>query len=139
MLFREYRNSAGSPECFTALEEELATLPGRYAPPQGRLLLAQDNEAWIGCVALRKLDKRTCELKRLYVRPTGRGSGLGKLLIDQAMHLAAEAGYNSMKLDTLPQMTAAIRLYRTMGFREIPAYTHNPVTGTLYFEINFRR
>jgi putative acetyltransferase len=129
-LFREYASSLGINLSFQHFEEELASLPGDYAPPRGRLLLAND-----GCVALRPLSDDVCEMKRLYVRPAARGTGLGHALVERVIAEARDIGYRAMRLDTLPSMTAAAVMYRQFGFREIAPYRFNPVKGTRYFEL----
>ena len=130
MLFREYASSLGVDLSFQHFEEELAALPGDYAPPRGRLLLTCD-----GCVALRPLSSDVCEMKRLYVRPDARGTGVGRALVQRVIDEARSIGYRAMRLDTLPSMTAAAAMYRAFGFREIDAYRFNPVEGTKYFEL----
>jgi putative acetyltransferase len=139
-LFREYASSLGVDLSFQGFDRELASLPGAYAPPNGRLLLLFVGDALrpAGCVALRRLDNATCEMKRLFVRPELRGCGAGRKLTEAAIEAAREIGYRAMRLDTLPQMAAAQALYRSLGFREIPAYCFNPVPGTRYFELALR-
>jgi putative acetyltransferase len=138
-LFREYSERLGLDLCFQNFEQELAELPGRYALPEGRLLLAISNGQVAGCVGLRKIGDGVCEMKRLYVRPKFRGLGIGRAM---AVHLIEEArslNYSQMRLDTLPaQMGEAIRMYRSLGFREIEPYYHNPVEGALFLELTLK-
>jgi ribosomal protein S18 acetylase RimI-like enzyme len=140
-LFEAYAAQLGVSLCFQGFDEELATLPGDYAPPRGGLWLAGDADAPIGCVALRPLDHaeaapgEAAELKRLYVAPAARGTGLGRRLAQTAIDHARAAGYRAIKLDTLAQMDAARALYADLGFRPCAAYYHNPLGGTLYMEL----
>jgi ribosomal protein S18 acetylase RimI-like enzyme len=134
-LFREYADWLGIDLSFQGFEAELASLPGRYAPPTGELMLAcaPAGDA-LGCVAVRPLDGLTiCEMKRLYVRPAARGLGIGAALVSAIITSAEELGYAEMRLDTLPTMPEAFALYERFGFLQIPAYYHNPVPGTVYF------
>jgi ribosomal protein S18 acetylase RimI-like enzyme len=135
-LLREYAASLGLDLGFQGFSEELAGLPGDYTPPRGALFLALDDGVAVGCVGLRPLAwPRIAELKRLYVRPHDRGHGLGTLLSQAALSVAREAGYRLVRLDTLPTMLAARRLYKALGFSEIEAYRFNPVPGTRYMEL----
>jgi putative acetyltransferase len=140
-LFQAYAAQLGVSLCFQGFDEELATLPGDYAPPRGGLWLAGDVDAPIGCVALRPLGHaetapgEAAELKRLYVAPAARGTGLGRRLALTAIDHARTVGYRAIKLDTLAQMDAARALYADLGFRPCAAYYHNPLGGTLYMEL----
>jgi ribosomal protein S18 acetylase RimI-like enzyme len=135
-LFEEYAAELGVDLCFQGFADELASLPGAYAAPPGRILLARDGNAVVGCVAVRSLGGGTCEMKRLYVRPDGRGRGLGRSLVEAAIGAAYEQGYERMRLDTLPQMVEAQPLYESLGFREIEPYYDNPVPGARFLELD---
>lgn len=135
-LFLEYAESLGFSLCFQAFDMELADLPGKYAPPDGRLLLAEYNSQLAGCVALRKLDNGICEMKRLYLRPPFRGKGLGRPLAESIVSEAREIGYTRMRLDTVePVMKDAVAMYRRLGFYEITPYCENPIAGAIYMEL----
>lgn len=139
-LFREYEAWLGLDLCFQNFEKELADLPGAYAPPTGRLLLAFENDQLAGCVALRKLSDGVCEMKRLFLRPEFQGKGYGRLLAQRIMEEARNQGYSRMRLDTLSeQMSKAIGLYWSLGFREIEPYYDNPVEGATFLERNLRQ
>jgi ribosomal protein S18 acetylase RimI-like enzyme len=131
-LFREYFAWLGPEGWFSDVEAELAALPGGY----DALLVARDGEEVVGCVALRPLEDGVCEMKRLYVRPAGRGSGAGRALVEAIVEEARRLGFRTMRLDTLPTMAAAQALYRSLGFREIERYNDNPVKGVRFFELS---
>jgi ribosomal protein S18 acetylase RimI-like enzyme len=122
--------------CFQGFAKELATLPGDYARPAGRLLLAFEGQQPAGCGALRRIDDDICEMKRLYVRPAFRGKGAGGELIDALIRTARKIGYQHMRLDTLPSMTRAIAIYRSLGFKAIAPYRVNPVPGAAFLELD---
>jgi len=133
-LFREYERFLGVDLCFQGFEEELATLPGRYAPPRGQLLLARDGEQATGCVALRPLDDGACEMKRLFVRPAYRGRGLGRILATRIVNAASALGYAVVRLDTLDTLDRAIHIYTALGFQHRAAYYANPLPGVVDWE-----
>ena len=134
-LFEEYAASLGVDLCFQGFEQELANLPAMYSPPKGRLLLAWNDTEPAGCIALRPWKPGVCEMKRLYVRPRFRGTGLGRMLVERIISEARDAGYDRMRLDSLSSMLPAITLYRQFGFRDIPSYRENPVEGTVFLEL----
>jgi len=131
MLLREYAASLPFALDFQDFDRELAELPGAYAPPRGALLVARG----AGCVGLRPIDDTTCELKRLYVRPSARGAGLGRRLAEAVVAEARRLGYEEMRLDTVPGMDSAQSLYERLGFREIPPYRPNPIPGARFLEL----
>ena len=137
-IFLDYARSLSVDLCFQNFEAELATLPGDYAPPEGRLLLAWVDHELAGCGALRGLADtdyaNACEMKRLYVRPGFRGFGLGRMLAQSLLDEARSAGYSVMLLDTLDEMEAARELYASLGFEEIPPYYFNPIAGAHYLK-----
>lgn len=139
-LFLEYAQSLGFSLCFQNFDKELADLPGDYAPPEGRLLLAEYDAQLAGCVALHQLAGQNkddiCEMKRLYLRPQFRGKGLGRALAERIIVEARAIGYHHMRLDTVePVMKDAVAMYRRLGFREIAPYCANPIVGALYMEL----
>jgi putative acetyltransferase len=146
-LFVEYADSLGFSLCFQNFDHELATLPGEYAPPNGRLLLAEYRGQIAGCVALHPLHaqaldregsaEKFCEMKRLYLRPQFRGKGLGRVLAEAAISEARSMGYSRMRLDTVePVMPNAVAMYRRLGFKAIEPYRPNPIEGALYMELD---
>jgi putative acetyltransferase len=135
-LFQEYAQSLGVNLCFQNFEQELAGLPGRYDPPDGRLLLAEYDGQLAGCVALHKWESGICEMKRLYLRPSFRGKGLGRVIAEKIIAEARSIGYLRMRLDTIePLMKDAVEMYRKLGFREIAPYRPNPIAGAMYMEL----
>jgi len=137
-LFREYADWLQVDLCFQGFDEELATLPGRYARPDGRLFLARRDGTPVGCAALRRFDADAGEVKRLYVQPAHRGRGLARALTAAVIDAARTIGYRRLLLDTLDRMAEARSLYVETGFREIPAYYANPLCGTVYMELELR-
>lgn len=135
-LFLEYQRGLGVSLCFRGFDAELAGLPGDYAPPRGRLILAWAAALPVGCVALRPLSRRDAEMKRLYVRPAHRGAGLGRRLAGHAIAEARALGYAAVKLDTLPAMKAAQRLYEALGFVDTARYNDNPVEQVRFMALD---
>ena len=135
-LFLEYADSLGFSLCFQRFDQELAALPGEYAPPDGRLLIAEYRGQLAGCVALHKLEPEICEMKRLYLRPQLRGRGVGRAIAETVIAEARLIGYRKMRLDTVePVMPNAVAMYRRLGFVEIEPYRANPIEGALYMEL----
>ena len=137
-LFNAYAASLGVNLTYQKFAEEMAAMPGKYAPPKGELLLARGPDgAALGCVGLRPLEEAgACEMKRLYVTPEGRGLGLGKALAERVVDEARRIGYRKMLLDTLPSLTTAVALYDRMGFARIPAYYDTPIPGTIFMALS---
>jgi len=137
-LFREYEAFLDVDLCFQSFEEELAGLPGKYSRPSGDLLIGLDADRIVGCVAVRKLDDGVCEMKRLYVRPDARGTGLGRQLAQAIIVVAKELGYSIMRLDTLDSLKGAMHLYEMLGFRTTGPYYENPLPGVVYWELDLK-
>jgi putative acetyltransferase len=134
-LLLEYQRFIGVDLCFQAFDAEMAALPGSYAPPDGRLYLAWQGDVLAGCVALRRHDGASAEMKRFFVRPAFQGQGLGRLMAERIVQEARQIGYARILLDTLPVMQKAQAMYAAMGFCETPAYIHNPVPGVRYMAL----
>jgi GNAT superfamily N-acetyltransferase len=134
-LFQEYADGLRVDLCFQGFTVEMATLPGLYAPPRGRLLLAMGVDGPAGCVALRPIDETVCEMKRLFVRAAFQGHGLGRILAREVISEARSIGYATMRLDTLPAMHSAIRLYESLGFVRRSAYYATPLQETVFMEL----
>ena len=135
-LFRAYADWLNVDLCFQDFEAELAGLPGAYVPPRGRLLLAKAGGEIAGCVALRPLEPKICEMKRLWVEPGFGGRGIGRALADAVVAAGREIGYEMMRLDTMPKrLKAAGHIYESLGFKPIADYYHNPLDGVVMFEL----
>lgn len=135
LLFREYEHFLNVDLCFQGFEAELASLPGRYGPPTGVLLMAVNSHDAAGCVALRRIGEGICEMKRLYLRPGYRGTGLGRKLADTVINHAITLGYTLMRLDTLDTLKQAMGLYESLGFKQTGPYYNNPLPGVVYWEL----
>ena len=133
-LFREYEEFLKVDLSFQSFEEELASLPGNYFPPDGDLLISFDGERAVGCVALCGIDESICEMKRLYVRPEARGRGLGKRLAQEIIEISKDLDYSLIRLDTLDRLEQAVNLYEDLGFIKIAPYYENPLSGVIYWE-----
>jgi putative acetyltransferase len=138
-LFQEYADSLNFELDFQDFREELATLPGKYAPPLGCILVAKENGETVGCVAVRPLGEEICEMKRLYVKPLHRGKRIGRDLALAIIDEAKRLGYKAMRLDTVVEMREASALYRALGFQPIDAYCYNPLPGAMYFELKLAK
>lgn len=134
-LIQEYAESLGFDLCFQNFDQELDGFPGQYGPPEGRLFLALAENKPVGCVGLRPFEKGICEMKRLYVKPDFRKRKVGRRLVEAVINAANIIGYEVMRLDTLPAMESANLLYRSLGFRQIRSYRHNPIKGAIYMEL----
>ncbi len=134
-LFLEYAKSLNFDLCFQGFDEELKNLPGDYSSPEGELLLAYSEGKLAGCIAFRKFENDICEMKRLYLRNEFRGQGIGRQLTVRVINDAKKIGYKKMRLDTLPSMKEAIKLYKDLGFKEINPYRYNPIEGVCYMEL----
>lgn len=137
-LFKEYAAWLGIDLSFQNFDEELANLPGDYAPPDGRLLLAQCGTETAGCVVLRRFNDRTCEMKRMWVRPKFRGKQIGRVLAEYIIVEARSLGYSEMILDSLPSLTSALNLYKSLGFESIPAYRYNPDPNAVFMRLRLQ-
>ncbi len=135
-LFLEYAHSLNFDLCFQGFDKELESLEQQYGKPDGAILLLEENGKAFGCAAVRKFEKDIGELKRMYIQPAFRGKKMGRPLLQRSIQLARELGYKKLRLDTLPTMQAAIKLYEETGFQPIAAYRHNPFEGVKYLELS---
>jgi ribosomal protein S18 acetylase RimI-like enzyme len=133
-LFREYQDFLEVDLCFQDFEQELATLPGKYAAPEGAIWIAWRGAEAAGCIAVRPIEPTVCEMKRLFVRDRYRGYGIGAMLAEASVEMARECGYLYMRLDTLSELEAALKLYHSMGFEPIDPYYHNPLGSVVYLQ-----
>ncbi len=133
-IFAEYQRELGVDLCFQSFEEELATLPGKYSPPEGVLMLLYDEGCPVACGALRPLEDGICELKRIYVRPEARRKGIARAISQVLINMAQQLGYQSVRLDTLRRLPGAVDLYTSLGFSEIEPYNFNPEPDIVYME-----
>lgn len=133
-LFREYAEWLGIDLCFQDFDNELVNLDQMYAEPNGGIILCREGDNYIACVGVRRIDETVAELKRMYVQPGHQGKGIGSALLEEAIQLAQQLGYRSIRLDTLDHMHSAVGLYRKNGFQEIAPYYFNPNSNALYFE-----
>jgi ribosomal protein S18 acetylase RimI-like enzyme len=144
-LFYAYAAALGIDLAFQNFDAEMATMPGKYSPPMGELLLARNDEGVaIGCVGLRPLpsgnpSSKICEMKRLFVQPAGRGTGIGRRLASTIIATAQSLGYHEIRLDTLPTMIAALKMYRSLGFKDIPAYYDTPLENTHFLSLKLSK
>ncbi|MGD9162916.1 MAG: GNAT family N-acetyltransferase [Desulfobacteraceae bacterium] len=137
-LFLEYEVFLDVDLCFQSFKEEFASLPGKYSRPGGDLLIGLDGNRTVGCVAVRRLDDGVCEMKRLFVKPEARETGLGRQLVREIIGIARELGYSLMRLDTLDRLTEAMHLYETLGFQRTEPYYENPLPGVVYWEFDLK-
>jgi GNAT superfamily N-acetyltransferase len=137
-LFKEYAAWLGIDLSFQKFDDELANLPGDYAPPDGRLLLAQCGTETAGCVALRRFNDGACEMKRMWVRPQFRGMQIGRVLAEHLIAEARSVGYGEMLLDSLPALISALSLYKSLGFESIPAYRYNPEPDAVFMRLRLQ-
>jgi GNAT superfamily N-acetyltransferase len=137
-IFLEYVRSPSVSLDFQDYQAEFADLPGKYAPPCGRLLLAWKDGCLVGCAALRQVDAATCEMKRVYVRPAARGTQLGRRLVEHLIQEARIAGYTRLCLDVLPEFTSAQNLYRSLGFEDAAPVTFNPIPGAKFLALDLQ-
>lgn len=135
-LFREYQAFLGEDLCFQGFDKELANLPGKYQDPTGAILLAEHNDEFVGCVAVRPIENQICEMKRLYVKPQAQGLSAGRLLAEAIIAKAQSLKYEKMQLDTLKRLERALALYQKLGFKEISPYYANPLDQVIYLELD---